>query len=297
MAWTKDQLEAAIDDWKSTLVEEGRAPGTITTYVGDARRFLHWLTGQQPTRVRPSRYRTSAAPAGARLGRRRVGALIPAPEPLRALVGVWADGPKNTQKGIAWPRHRWAAAFPDHADVLRRLPDRLDRAAVRHVAQRASETPAVAEAAFVVILTWGFGRVGYGPHRTRRVLDSTPQSADLLHAVARTLADDGAVAAYRRLAGDCRLRFLGPAFGTKYLAFCQPANTEPVALIHDALVSAWLARHGRPDLTAATWSVPMYEAYLDQLHRWSVELAVHPETIEFLIFQDEATRQGNQWSE
>ncbi len=189
------------------------------------------------------------------------------------------------------------AAFPEHASVFAQLPGRLDRDAVRDVASYAADSPDRAIEAFVVTLTWGFGSVGYGPFRARRILASTPRPGELLQGVARTLIQDGPLAAYGRFAGDSRLKYLGPAFGTKYLAFCQPADQRPKALIHDELVSSWLARHGRPDLASASWSKRTYCAYLDQADAWATAMGCDPEVVEYLIFQAMAAEQGNQWSE
>lgn len=128
-------------------------------------------------------------------------------------------------------------------------------------------------------------------------MDLAPRAPELLHAAALTLAEDGPVAAYGRLAHDCRMKYFGPAFGTKYLAFCQPAGQPLVALIHDGLVLSWLARHGRPDLVSTGWSERTYEAYLAQIHAWAAELGCDADTVEYLIFQSEADRRGNQWSQ
>ena len=128
-------------------------------------------------------------------------------------------------------------------------------------------------------------------------MNLSARAPEQLHAVALTVAEDGPVPAYGRLAGDCRMEYLGPAFGTKYLAFCQPPGQPVVALIHDDFVSSWLARNGRPALVSLGWSEQTYEAYLTQMHAWSAELGCDPETVEYLIFQAEAERRASQWSQ
>ena len=297
MAWTEEQLRAALEAWKEHLGNDGRTPATIATYVRDARAFVAYLAGgsragRGRTATPGARSRTPVPGPGTRSPE-----LIPVPDELRRLCHAWTHAGSPSQRGTAWPRDRWIAAFPEHADVYERLPKRLDRDVVRTVASNAHSGPTEAVVAFVATMTWGFGSVGYGPHRVRRVLETTPTAPVLLHAVARTLAADGPLAAYARLARDCRLKFLGPAFGTKYLAFCQPSGQPLVALIHDELVSAWLARNGRPDLESSSWSVPTYAAYLAQLHAWATDLGCSAETVEYLIFQAEADERGNQWSE
>jgi len=149
----------------------------------------------------------------------------------------------------------------------------------------------------VAAMVWGYGNVGYGQDRTTKVLGNTPRPADRLLAVARTLAEEGALAAYRRLGDDCRLRGLGPAFGTKYLFFCQPTGQTPTALILDATVSEWFALHAGGSLKSNAWSLPVYADYLDQMHRWAGELDCRAEDVELAIFRAMARTRKSQWSE
>jgi hypothetical protein len=186
--------------------------------------------------------------------------------------------------------------FRDDAEFFGRLADELDRDAVRDVARHAIKDAASARNALLATLAWGFGWVGYGPYRADEML-TDPHAGEHLTNVATIVRDEGALAAYRSLAGVNRVRGLGPAFGTKYIAFCVPEGADPAALIHDELVTAWLEENGRPDLRATTWAPRIYEAYLDQMHAWARELGVTPDTVEYLIFQEEADRRpGNQWA-
>jgi hypothetical protein len=288
--WTRAELVDALPRYEQELVAIGRTPGTIATYVGDARRFIDWLTGDSP-------------PAGSAKPRRQfVRRLQPQaseqtpPTTLTKLLSDWQRDGCPKQPGIGWPRGRWLSHFPAHAGTIRGMPQLLDRQSVRVIASHAADGSTQAEAALVATMAWGFGSVGYGPFRTERMLRATPDAATRLRNVAASIRDEGALAAYARLASDCRIKGLGPAFGTKFLAFSQPAGHSPVALIHDELVSRWLAREGRSDLSQTGWSTSTYAAYLDQMHRWADAIKEDPETIEYLIFQDIANDRGNQWS-
>ena len=197
---------------------------------------------------------------------------------------------------MPWPRDRWEAAFPSHKKVLRALPAALDRTAVRSVCARAGASEKAAQQALLATLAWGYGWVGYGPHRADAML-LAPEAAKRLRAVAKLAANEGAISAYRSLGRENQIKGLGPSFGTKFIAFCQPEGVLPAALIHDELVTSWLEANGRADLRASTWAPRKYEAYLDQMQAWAKELRVTPETIECLIFQDEADScPGNQWA-
>jgi hypothetical protein len=93
-------------------------------------------------------------------------------------------------------------------------------------------------------MAWGYGRVGYGPFRVRRVLAPVPDPGERLQAAAGELARGGPTAAYALLgdSGVPRLPGPGPAFGTKFLYFCSPPG-DRTALILDRLVAA---RQHRP---------------------------------------------------
>lgn len=292
MAWTKQQLHEAVVAYERALLDAGHTRGTVNTYVGDARRFVQWLErgGEEP----PTR---GAAPAQhvARPRAAAVARAIAAPASLRKLVRDWHKAGEPPQIAISWPRERWEAAFPAHRKLFRSLPTELDRASVRRACATATTSDRAAEDALLATLVWGFGWVGYGPHRAAVML-MTPHAARRLRSVAAIVASDGPLAAYRSLGGDNRINRLGPAFGTKYIAFCQPKGSEGAALIHDRLVTDWLAANGRADLRAATWSAAKYEAYLEQMDNWAEELDVAPETLEFLMFQTEADKRGGQWA-
>jgi hypothetical protein len=115
-------------------------------------------------------------------------------------------------------------------------------------------------------MAWGYGRVGYGPFRVRRLLDASPNAGALLQAAARKAAEGRPVRAYACLGdhGTARLPRLGPAFGTKFLYFCSSAATRP-ALILDRLVARWLRENTDLALNEIRWSVATYTHYLETM--------------------------------
>jgi hypothetical protein len=207
----------------------------------------------------------------------------------------WQAGGQPQQPGIGWPRSRWLAWFPESEGLLTALPDRLDRAAVRARCSNAATSPKAAWQAFLVVMVWGFGTVGYGPWRTAQVLAATVGAQERLASVAQQLAAGGALDAYRLLAGGCRLRGLGPAFGTKYLYFC-PQGPGPPALIFDRLVAKWLTGTVDISLNSGPWSARTYRRYLDLLGAWAAALEVAPDEIEQSIFQIQADQERSQWA-
>ena len=218
------------------------------------------------------------------------------PPAVARVVGGWQAGGRPRQQGIRWPRERWLAAFPETADALQALPVRLDRGTVRAACADAAGSPAAAWQAFVVVMAWGYGTVGYGAWRTARILQGDSNAPDRLASVTQQLAERGALDAYGLLGGACRLQGLGPAFGTKYLYFCPQPAAGPRALILDRLVARWLARNARVSLNPGFWSPNTYGRYLELLRSWAEALGAAPDEVEMCIFQAEADTTGNQWA-
>jgi hypothetical protein len=145
-------------------------------------------------------------------------------------------------------------------------------------------------------MVWGYGTVGYGPWRVNRVLTQNRAAARKLHTIATTLHGEGVVAAYARFSDyrDCRLRYLGPAFGTKYLAFTSPVDRAP-ALILDRLVAQWLGAKAGLFLDPVGWHRPTYERYLNLMYRWAEALGVQPGELECQVFTAQSDLLENQW--
>lgn len=240
----------------------------------------------------------STRATGTKTGRGLTGTTAIALEVLRGLVRDWRQRGSPPQRAIKWRQADWMAAFPDHRDNLARLPSSLDRDVVRRVAARGAQDPKEAEFAFLVVKAWGEGDNGYGPFRAQESLELTTEPGTRLMTVAQTLAARGAFAAYQRLSdrGDSRIFSLGPAFGTKFLYFCQPDDQRPQALIHDKNVSDWLRENAGLNLPSVSWSEPRYRAYLAQMHIWAEDLDCSPDDVELCMFRS-VLGSGNQWND
>ena len=178
--------------------------------------------------------------------------------------------------------------------LLEALPEALDRDAVRSFCMDSATSARAATEAFLAVMVWGFGAVGYGPYRTRAMLN-TPGAGTKLQTTATELAQGGAASGYELLAGGARITGLGPAFGTKYLYFCQPQTDRPMALILDRLVASWLRRELDLRINPVPWSLATYRLYLEIVHAWSAALECMPDEIELSIFKSMATEMGSQW--
>jgi len=130
------------------------------------------------------------------------------------------------------------------------------------------------------------------------MLESVPDAPTRLCDAARVLKTESAVAAYAAMAARCRLRGLGPAFGTKYLHFCSIDETPDAALVLDRLVANWLKSNTDLSLNPVSWSVRTYERYLEHMAKWSGALRVAPPELECCVFRAEAARRRrSQWAQ
>lgn len=227
----------------------------------------------------------------------------PCPAAVSQLVTSWVDAGRPGQAPITWRRDRWVASqgeasrYPHVASfrsVLEALPNPIGRDDVRAYARHAIDSPTDAAEAFVASMVWGFGRTGYAVFRTNRILATSPDAADRLHHIAKVLSDEGPVEGYRAMANQQRLKWLGPAFGTKYLHFCS--GPKHPALVLDDLAATWLNQHCGTKLRPTRWSIRQYEQYLTNMAVWSAGRCT-PTELEILVFTDEASRRdGNQWA-
>jgi hypothetical protein len=208
-------------------------------------------------------------------------------EELRGVTSEWRRRGSPPQGPTEWRKPDWIRSFPDHARFLHKQPRVLDRTAVAEGATSANVDRAAAESAFILSKAWGEGKNGYGCSRALESFDQTPNIGDRLVTIARTLQNDGALAAYARMCddGDCRIFNLGPAFGTKFLYFAQPPTMRPRALIHDRIVAKWLRERAGLYLGSDVWSVARYATYIDHMHRWAEALECEPDEVELNIFR------------
>jgi len=217
----------------------------------------------------------------------------PVPEALHEIVRRCRGQKLPPQPGSRWSRSSWGRQFGTHQEFLDTLPDYIDRAEATRQAQAAT-TPEGAVQAFLTAMIWGYGPVGYGPYRTARVLHENPGAAERLAAIARIARRDGGLAAFGDVAAQ-PLRYLGVAFGTKYLYFCTAASPDKpgIAPVLDAVVRRWLAEHADLRLNIDTWHTAEYERYLNTLADWSAQLSLPADTIEELIFRYGVSREGS----
>lgn len=197
----------------------------------------------------------------------------------------------------------WGKYLPGNAALLDRLPEDIDKPKVSAFFGSATDGQSILEA-FVVAMIWGHGRSGYGAWRTARVLNNCPDASARLLA-AHELARRSPIDAYSAMGYQhaCNLKYLGPAFGTKFIFFAAASNGHRAAIL-DALTAEWVRRFtdGLTQFSPASWRPTEYRRYLELMEDWSAQIGEPVSTIEWLMFADSArnlrrTKGSNQWSE
>ncbi|SFN48920.1 hypothetical protein SAMN05216207_101550 [Pseudonocardia ammonioxydans] len=213
-----------------------------------------------------------------------------APARLHLAFERWCTSGRR-QSPTTWRCATWKKWIGD--DRLPTTPT-IDRGDAEVAARAATDSDEQAIRAFVTAMAWGYGRVGYGAWRTRRILDHSGDAAGpRLRAVAEA-AHHGPEAAFAAMAA-APLPYLGPAFGTKYIYFCTAAVRDQhdgrTAPVLDQVVRRWLARHAGLRL-AGTWSTRQYGLYLDRLESWGTLLGIPSDQVEELVFLDQRASDG-----
>lgn len=226
----------------------------------------------------------------------------PLPAALSEAFAQWDGAGRPPASGSRWQRGPWEAAGVPLPARLDPAPITRERVAEFAAAVTADDQDAQREA-FVVAMIWGFGTVPYGPFRLARIM-AAPQFAAHLQELTVAILDGGAVEAYRfahrrRRTESSFLKWLGPAFGTKYIYFVSLGNGE-VGPILDEVVRDWFRVHvSGINLWVGQWGWPArYEEYAATVSDWGERLGVSAGDVEYLMFAQQQSRDGNwRWSE
>jgi len=207
------------------------------------------------------------------------------PHALQEAVLLWKAAGGNEQPPSRWSPARWQSRFPEQAEYLSALPQPISRADVTARCIAAAEGTDQATKAFIAAMIWGYGPVGYGGYRTKRVLTENDGAGETLATAARIARDEGGPAAFAWLAQrQHRLRYLGVAFATKYLFFCAAGGHGQPALVLDRLVRDWMSRTLDWPLSLE-WDVDDYREYVVRMSAWAAELSIDPGNLEMVVFQ------------
>lgn len=212
------------------------------------------------------------------------------------------SAPVPEQQAFEWKRSKWLPVVhdaPDAIEALDALPKRLDRTIVRDVVQTNLAINRVL-AAFIPVLIWG-GPGGFGPFRARSILTGLRERANTaapldetirqrLLAGADAVRESGPLEAFRLMNNECKVKYLGGAFFTKWISFASMVDSidgSDVAPILDKRVSDWIAARTDDEdkIRLSPQSSRDYCRYLTVLDAWGLRFGRTPAQVELAIFE------------
>ncbi|MBF9315810.1 hypothetical protein [Mycobacteroides chelonae] len=220
------------------------------------------------------------------------------PPTIPAELTALLDAEPTTQRGFPWDRQAWqtqAHDLPHVFSALGDLPDHVNRDDVHAVVLSELNADRVLPA-FVSAMVWGYGDRGYGPIRVRCVLTGTrgrnADKSEVLGTVSTRLAEavnevreHGPLAGFRLMNNSGRIKYLGPAFFTKWLYFASAVtdvDSPEAAPILDKQVADWIRKHTGISLNLNKTNA--YEKYLNLLEDWGRPYNRTPVQVEKVIF-------------
>lgn len=212
------------------------------------------------------------------------------PASVLELVESWRRDGSPQRHPFEWNKASWQSLFPEYRELWDngpgQIPSLIDRAWLKRFCARQLHDSQV-DSAFMAVMIWGYGKTGYGPYRTRRIMKSDPHAIPHLAAVANALAERGPVAAYEALSGAHRVKYLGPAFGTKLLTSWPQPRRQPQGLILDSVIADWLRGHTKFDFRQTAWRPLEYAEYLSVMYEWAADrrIGVSAVLLEEIIFR------------
>src|SRR5699024_8107898 len=103
------------------------------------------------------------------------------PGALIATYKRWQDAGRPTQVPSRWNRKSWTNQLVQYEGFFNELKiDRIDRKQAVQLSPHKVTNEQEAVQVFLLAMLWGYGLVGYGPFRTRRIIDRPEAVAELL---------------------------------------------------------------------------------------------------------------------
>ncbi len=202
------------------------------------------------------------------------------------LVEEWKTDGSPKQEGFDWTSSKtnWIKAFPNESNFISKLPEVIDREAVRQICQAKKYN---IREKFLSVMIWGYGDRGYGPYRVTQMLIQD-HAEDVLTKAFKICQNSDPKSAYDFLRKN-RIRILGPSYTTKFLTFCTPRTVG--APIYDSYISLWIEAFASKEfadvrITSEVWNSKTYAHYWDWIKEHSNVLNCYPDDIEFVLFRD-----------
>lgn len=199
-------------------------------------------------------------------------------------IRSWKKKGSVPQSGSDWRKfeNNWLNGFPNHADHILNLPDLLNRDNLRELC---SLSDCDFELKFLSVMIWGYGHLGYGAHRVKKMFNCEDFEKSLASGSARAVEGQPELA-YRNFMEN-RISGLGPSYASKYISFLTPRSVS--APIFDSLILRWIRKHAASDfvgfkINKVDWDVDTYSRYCEWINTYAVSEGCFPDEIELCIF-------------
>lgn len=208
-----------------------------------------------------------------------------APEALR---GFTKDAVASQR--VPWKPVLWEALFVKHKELHDELSlhstanNGISREFIHNHAAKDVDPVEV----FLLAMVWGFGTVGYGAHKTAKML-ANPKSEDNIRKIFQATRDEGAAAGWSALLADHKVRGLGISFGTKLLYFAGYSTgheLRPLVLDDNVRWSLYDLARGAVPPPGTTVMKKHYLNYLELARSWADDpsWAQEPDVVEYALF-------------
>lgn len=202
----------------------------------------------------------------------------------------------------------WERVFSQDEDLFeinRRVGESISRGEVFDFAIEAQADPTCVRRLAMAVMIWGYGKTGYGPTRTSKMLGH-PQAVERLIEGAEIVREGDLTDAslFFRSSSRGALNQFGWSFFTKYFYFVGAVSgLSPMPLILDGSSRDQGVAGGMKRLADAGdagaaramelwWSTADrrcadgYALYVELVNRWALDLECRPDAIEMALWED-----------
>ncbi len=170
---------------------------------------------------------------------------------------------------LSWKRQRLEMFKPQ----ISKFASECRQVKIQHVISR-QDVLTLSESfedVFIGAMIFGYGPVGYGPSRIERVISENPGLIEKLKSQYESAAD-GPRESWESHTQNDRLKYLGPAFATKFAYFAarKQQSNQAIPLIAD-INTSW-AMWSLAGIPRSVELQESYMAYVDLAHTWGDQI-------------------------
>ena len=197
-----------------------------------------------------------------------------------------------------WQLKPWVNVFPDKTEFLTQLHMQnlgsIDRTLIKSIVRNSFLTSNVVDG-FLATMIWGYSNNSTGPYRTSKIINQKDFESNVSNSYDYLLKSNTKKAFDTLITNGPK--YLGPAFGTKYLYFAAPKSLLPAPVILDSLISEALATWGNFHIDSQKASSNDYLEYINYMAQEAENLGMDSECLEMIMFTEQSKlKENSSWS-